>query len=198
MKTVAVFLADGFEMIEALSPVDYLTRAGAKVILVSVQNECNNEKNNEKVVTSSHNVKIICDISLNIFLDSYNENQIDCIFFPGGANGSINLSKNQKLLDFATKMFVNNRIVSAICASPAVVLAKTNILENKKWTCYPKMENEVDQKFLKNHKNKRIVIDQNLITGKGPGTSEEFSMVLVNVLFGSEICKKIKESTIQR
>ncbi len=188
MKTVAVFFADGFEDIEALSPVDYLRRAGLNVITVGVTGK---PFNNTMVVTSSHKVPVIMDMCLADYLRSYNENLPDCVVCPGGSVGAQNLSETDELLSHLENCWDNNKIVAAICASPAVVLGKTKIPDSKNWTCYPGMETESNPAYLNKYSNKVFITDGNLVTARGPGASEEFAMELVRILAGVETFERI-------
>ena len=195
MKTAAVFFADGFEDIEALSPVDYMRRAGIEVITVGVKGI---PYNNTLIVTSSHKVPMIMDISMQDFLKQYGENLPDCIVCPGGGVGAINLSKNKELLTYIEKCNKAQKLVSAICASPAVVFGKTNVLKAKKWTCYPGMENEAQAEYSGGYSNEVFITDGNLVTSRGPGASEQFAMELVRILAGQETYDKLHAGTQQR
>ena len=131
MKSAAVFFADGFEDVEALCPVDYLRRAGINVLTVGVKG-----KNEGKlfITTSSHNVPIVMDMSIEEYFNNYSS-IVDCVICPGGSVGAENLANNKKLLAHLQDSWNNGKIVAAICASPAVVLGKTDILKERKWTC---------------------------------------------------------------
>ncbi len=195
MKKAAVFFADGFEDIEALSPVDYLRRAGVEVITVGVKGM---PFNDTMIVTSSHNVPMIMDMSLNAYLKQYGDSIPDCVVFPGGGKGAINLSECTTLLNHLEKAWDKGRLVAAICAAPAVVLGKTKIPAGKKWTCYPDMEGESKPEYLSGYSNKVFVTDGNLVTSRGPGAAEEFSMELVRILAGEEVYRKVHDSSQQR
>lgn len=196
MAVAAVFFADGFEEIEALSPVDYLRRAGVEVITVGVKGKL---LGNSMVVTSSHKIPLITDTTFDNYIEEFGQNLPDCVICPGGSMGAENLGNTKPLLEHLEKAFAANKIVSAICASPAVVLGKTEILKGRKWTCYPEMEKEVtDSSCFDGHVNERVISDGNLITSRGAGTSEEFGMELVRRLAGEEKYSKIKAGTIQR
>lgn len=195
MSKIAVFLAPGFEEIEALSPVDYLRRAGQEVVTVSVPSEDSTEITS--IVEGSHGIPVITDMVLKDFadgVDDENSNLPDAIYFPGGMPGATNLAKNDYLADFIQLMLEEGKIVAAMCASPAVVLAKTGILANRKWTCYPKMNEDLD-KYCGSKENAEkltvdsvhipdvpFVFDKNVLTGRGPGTAEQFSMKFVEIL----------------
>jgi len=205
---IAVFLAEGFEEIEALTVVDYLRRAGQNVVTVSVPNDGCPVINS--VVKGSHNIDVVADILLRDYISELKGELPDAVFCPGGMPGSKNLSDNQFLFQLITKMERKGRLVAAICAAPAVVLAHTGILANRKWTCYPGMENEMNnwcgsdlkaKELLENShhiKNVPFVLDNNVLTGRGPGTAEEFAMKFVELTAGEEIAKKIHDASCQR
>ena len=195
MIKAAVFFADGFEDIEALSPVDYMRRAGIEVITVGVKGVPFNET---MIVTSSHKVPMIMDMTLTDFLAEYNENLPDCVCCPGGGLGAENLSKNSELLTFLEKCNKAGKLVSAICASPAVVLGKTDILKGKKWTCYPDMQDNAKSEYLDGYSNQVFITDGNLVTSRGPGASEQFAMELVRILAGQAVHDKIHAGAQQR
>lgn len=192
MKEVYVFLADGFEEIEALTPVDYFRRAGSNVTTFSIKNQN---------VTGSHSITVIADkiFSENIPLP-------DCIVLPGGMPGAKNLSDDEHLISFIKKCYSQNKIVGALCAAPVVILAKTGLLSNHSFTCYPGMQNELHTYcndatlFEKNVyiSNAPFVTDGNLVTGRGPGCAEQFSMELIRLVMGREIAEKIRTQSVQR
>ena len=191
----AVFFADGFEDIEALSPVDYMRRADIEVITVGVKGI---PFNDTMIVTSSHKVPMIMDMSLDAFLAEYGENLPDCVCCPGGGLGAQNLSKNENLLAYLEKCNAAGKLVSAICASPAVVLGKTDILKGKKWTCYPDMQDNAKAEYLGGYSNQVFITDGNLVTSRGPGASEQFAMELVRILAGQEVHDRIHAGAQQR
>ena len=195
MKVAAVFFADGFEDVEALTPVDYLRRAGIQVITVGVKGK---PYNDSMIVTSSHDVRIITDTNLETYLRQYGEQTPDCVLCPGGSRGAENLSECEELLAHLEKAWNNNKIVAAICASPAVVLGKTIIPHGKKWTCYPGMDTESNPEYVGMYVNKPFVTDGNLVTARGAGASEEFAMELVRLLTDEASAQKIKTGTLQR
>ena len=122
----------------------------------------------------------------------------DAVVIPGGMPGAKNISECTKAMEFINQMFKAKKLVAAICASPAVVLGKTEILNGKNWTCYPEMEKSLSAEIQKNHKIQPVVTDENLITGRGPGTAEQFSMEIVRILFSEETKAKIMEASVQR
>ncbi|MBO4532916.1 MAG: DJ-1/PfpI family protein [Treponema sp.] len=191
----AVFFADGFEDIEALSPVDYMRRAGIEVITVGVKGT---PFNATMIVTSSHKVPMIMDTTLDAFLKDYADELPDCVVCPGGGLGAQNLSENETLLAYLEKCNASGKLVAALCASPAVVLGKTNILKDKKWTCYPGMQDNARPEYQGNYSNQVFITDGTLVTGRGPGASEQFAMELVRILAGQETWEKIHTGSCQR
>jgi len=195
MKKAAVFFADGFEEVEALTPVDYLRRGGVEVITVSVPSPTMKK---DLVVTGSHKVPVITDTTLEKYLKDCEKELPDCVFCPGGSVGAENLSNCEVLLKHLEKCFDEGKIVSAICASPAVVLGKTKVPDGKKWTCYPGMHSESNEMYVANYIDETFVTDGNVVTGRSAGGAEEFAMELVRILAGSEVAKKVHDGTVQR
>lgn len=188
MKEAVVFIADGSEEIETLTPVDYLRRAGVNVKLVAVSSQ--------RTVEMSHKVSVNADMTLESYL-SGGEELPDAVVVPGGMPGTKNIAACRPAVDFVKQMDGAKKLVCAICAAPALVLSKTEILKDKEWTCYPGMEEEAGL-FAKTHKAAPFVHDANLITGRGPGAAEQFSMEIVRTLAGNGIADKIKEGSVQR
>ena len=195
MIKAAVFFADGFEDVEALSPVDYMRRAGIEVVTVGVKGV---PFNKTMIVTSSHKVPLIMDMTLSDFFAEYGDNLPDCVCCPGGSVGAQNLSENEQLLAYLEKCNVAGKLVSAICASPAVVLGKTDILKGKKWTCYPEMQDNAKAEYLAGYSNQVFITDGNIVTSRGPGASEQFAMELVRILAGQEVYDRIHAGAQQR
>ena len=207
MKTV-VFLAPGFEEIEALTVVDYLRRAGENVLTVSVPTDGNGKSN--AVVTGSHKIPVVADRSFQDFTSELGDSVPDAVYFPGGMPGATNLAANQFLFNLIIKMERKGKLVAAICAAPAVVLAPTGILSNRRWTCYPGMEKNLAeycgseikaQELTENShhiSNVPFVLDNNVLTGRGPGTAEQFAMKFVEILAGEAIAEKIHDTSCQR
>ncbi|MBP3366437.1 MAG: DJ-1/PfpI family protein [Treponema sp.] len=190
MKKIITLLADGFEEIEALTPVDYLRRAGAEVTIAATGTS-------SQTVEGAHAIRVAADIMLDAYISSAKELP-DAVVIPGGMPGAKNISECAAAMSFLNRMFQENRLIAAICASPAVVLGKTDILKNKKWTCYPGMEKELSADFQATFQELPAVSDGNLITGRGPGAAEQFSMEIVSALFGKETKERIMSASVQR
>ena len=208
MADVAVFLAPGFEEIEALTVVDYLRRANVNVITVAVP--LDGEPEESLSVTGSHKVTVVADSSLKDFIEKLDGSEPDAVYFPGGMPGAANLAANQYLFQLIVKMDRKGKLVTAMCASPAVVLARTGILANRKWTCYPGMEKNLAEycgselavceltENTSHIENVPFVFDNNVLTGRGPGTAEQFAMKFVELMTDSAVAQKIHDGSCQR
>ncbi|MCR4789883.1 MAG: DJ-1/PfpI family protein [Treponemataceae bacterium] len=194
MKTIAVFLTDGFEMIEALTPVDYLRRASCNVITVRIPSP---EMKADNIVISSHKVPMVTDMTFSEFMEKYENNLPDALVCPGGSRGAVNLSNCSELLSYLEKCNEAGKLIAAICASPAVVLGKTDILKGKCWTCYPGMKEEAGKEILENssHKDVSCVLDKNLLTACGAGVSFDFAISLVELMAGKEEAERLIKAT---
>lgn len=173
---ILVPLAEGFEMIEALSVVDVFRRAGAHVDLAAIGDSLK--------VKSSHNVEVMADRTL---VDCVNETY-DLIVLPGGIPGAENLKNSVVLAELLKKQNSENKLYGAICASPAVVLEYHGLLEGKNATCHPLF---VDQLSIKEHVGEKVVFDKNCITSRGAGTSIEFGLELLGILMGEDKKKEV-------
>ena len=169
-KKVLVPIADGTEEIEAVCIIDTLRRAGAEVSVASV---------GQLQIVASRGVKIVADAGISECVDK----TYDLIVLPGGMPGAEHLRDSAELTAMLEQQKRSGRLYAAICAAPAVVLQHHRLLKNVKATCYPSLQDRLDKKYLS---NERVVVDGNCITGQGPGVALEFSLKLVEMLFGNE------------
>lgn len=175
---VYVFLADGFEEIEALAPVDMLRRAGVEVQTVGVTGD---------VVTGSHNISVKTDITVDrIKLNG----ELEMIVLPGGMPGTNNLQNNPDVLAAVDYCADNNRFVTAICAAPKILGSK-GLLQGRYAVCFPGFEQEL--KGAKLSKDS-VVVDGQFITAKGAGVAVKFGLKLVEVLTSKEKAQKLEAS----
>lgn len=175
-----IFLADGFEETEALAPLDVLRRAGIDAKTVGVGG---------KIITGSHNIPIVCDITDSEFSLGGN---LEGIFLPGGMPGTLNLEKSEivnKAIDYCIE---NDLLVSAICAAPSI-LGHKGLLKNKNAICFPGFESELKGAVLSDN---FVCEDGNILTAKGMGSAVEFGLRIAEYLLGSEKANKIR-STLQ-
>lgn len=179
MKKAFVILANGFEEVEALTPVDVLRRAGIACEMVSI--------NEEKTVCSTHIVKMEADSTL----DEINPDEYDMIILPGGMPGAKYLSEDERVINIIKNYNMQGKYIAAICASPALVLSRANVVDGKKVTCYPGMEGYLSNS---NYSQDIVVQDGNIITSRGPATAMEFAYKIVDVLGGRS--REIREGML--
>lgn len=174
------FLANGFEEIEGLAPVDVLRRSGISVQTVGV---------GEKTVTGSHGIPVVCDIlDSEISLDD----SLQGIFLPGGMPGTLNLEKSENVNRAIDYCIENNLLVSAICAAPSI-LGHKGLLKNKKAICFPGFEAELEGAALSDD---FVCEDGNILTAKGMGSAVEFGLRIAEYLTDKSKADKIR-STLQ-
>lgn len=176
MKTVYVFLADGFEEIEALATVDVLRRAGVKVITVSI--------NPTEVVTGAHGVPVAADV---LFNDAALA-EADMLVLPGGMPGAANLDAHEGLRTAISAHAEAGKWLGAICAAP-MVYGHMGLLNGKKATCYPGFEGELKGAA---YTAASVEMDGRIITGKGPAVVLPFAYALAEVLVGKEVVAQVK------
>ena len=178
MKIMVPF-ADGFEEIEAITNIDVLRRAEINVITISLE---------KKIVEGAHNIEFITEGNIN----DVDITQLEGIVLPGGMPGAVNLRDDKKIIDIVKELYKNNKLIGAICAAP-IVLEKAGIINDKKVTSYPGFENKLKSC---EYKSDRVVIDGNIITGRGPGTALEFALSIVRYLKNDKISEQIRKDMI--
>jgi 4-methyl-5(b-hydroxyethyl)-thiazole monophosphate biosynthesis len=181
-KKALVFLAEGFEEVEAVTPIDYLRRAGVEVTIAALGGE---------IVTGSHSIPVKVDTTLGDLVKQGRAASAawDAVVLPGGMPGADNLAASEALGSFVREMAAAGKWVCAICASPAVVFAPLGLLEGKKFTCYPGMEKSVSGGRWSGD---RVVIDGNVITSRGAGTAGNFAAAIIGKLVSEEAAEKIR------
>ncbi len=184
MEKAFVFLSNGFEDVEAITPIDYLRRVGIDLVTVGVEG---------KTTTSAKNVPMICDILLEDALKMAD----DCFIaiLPGGMQNSQTLGKTEAVRAIVEKVLANGGLVGAICAAPVLVLGKWGLVKDKKYTCYPGMGENLS---TKPQRDERVVRDGNIITSAGAGSAEEFAFALVQASCGEEVLNKLKKEVVAR
>ncbi len=175
---VAVLLANGFETLEGLTVVDILRRGEV---------ECNTFALEGNEVTTSHNIKLKADKNI---MDGEIESY-DFLVLPGGMPGSTNLRDNKRVIELVKEFNKNNKWLCAICAGP-IVLGKAGLTEGKNITCYPGFEEELGNC---NYKNELVVVDGNIITGRGPAASIPFAFEILSKI-SEEKADKVKKAML--
>ncbi len=160
-----MLFATGYEEVEALTVVDLLRRAGIDCRMVSVYDE--------DYAVGSHNITIKMDEKI-----SEIGNDADAVILPGGMPGVTNLIASEKVKKIVTDQYNSGKLVAAVCAAPTA-LGSFGILKDKKATCYPGMEGQLNSReFLTD----TVVTDGNVVTSRGMGTSIEFGLKIVELL----------------
>ena len=170
MAKVYVFLANGFEDVEALIPVDVLRRGGVEVKTVSITGD-------SQVVETAHNVQIVADA----MIEDCDFSDADLLFLPGGMPGASNLYGHEGVRQAVLAQAKAGKKVAAICAAPAVVLAQLGVLDGKRATCYPGFEQMLTK------------ADYNITTAEGPAAAFPFAYELLSQLVSKEVSDQIAE-----
>ncbi len=182
MKTACLLLAEGFEEVEALTPVDYLRRAGIDVKTIGVTGS---------VVTGSHGIKVFADLG-----NPAETGDFDAIIVPGGMPGSSNIAASSAARALILRHFHAGKLVAALCAAPAVVLhGGCGILGGRKFTGYPGSEVKVSGGIFTAG---RVVTDGNIITARAAGCAAEFSLAIISFLAGEGAAKSVAASVLER
>ncbi len=176
---IAILLADGFEEIEALTPLDILRRAGFDVRTVAI---------GSKIAIGSHGISVICDISI----DEVNPDEVSMVIFPGGMPGSLNLDASPFTDRIINAVTMNGGRICAICAAP-LILGRRGLLEGRRAVCYPGFEEELRGAIID---SSPVVTDGNITTAKGMGVALPFSLELVRLLSGEGAMNELKNAVI--
>lgn len=177
---IGIFLAEGFEEVEALTVCDILRREKIDVKLVSVTDEA--------VVKGAHGILVAADETI----EKFDFDSADMLVLPGGMPGTNNLQDTKKLTDEILKANDEGKYIAAICAAPKV-LGALGILKGKKCTIYPGME---DYLIGGKPKKDEVVLDGNIITSRGPGKAMAFALAIVEILKGKDIRKKLEKDLV--
>ncbi len=174
---VYVLLANGFEEIEAITPIDIMKRAGIEVKTVTITDDL--------YVMGAHDILVKADMKLT----DVKKEDMDLLMLPGGG-GHINLDESQNVHGLINYAYENNKYIAAICASPSII-GKMGLLKGKKATAFPGFE-----KFLLGADvvADKVVVDGKIITAKGAGASAEFGFSIVEKLLNREIACELKET----
>ncbi|MFT3738568.1 MAG: DJ-1/PfpI family protein [Breznakibacter sp.] len=169
-KKVFVFLAPGFEEVEAITPIDVLRRAGLDVTTVSITDD--------RKVVGSHHIEVVSDV----LLSEIDLGRADVLLLPGGMPGTNNLNACGVLKAALVEHSAKNKLVAAICAAP-LVLGELGLLDGHTATCYPGHEPRLKGA---NVTSNQVEVSLPFVTGRGAGASMEFSLTLVTLLAGSK------------
>lgn len=179
MPKVLVPLATGFEELEAITIIDLLRRAKIEVHSAYLK---------DNPVRASRDTLHLADISLDNALNT----EYDMLVLPGGLPGADNLNQDTRITQLINTMHQQDKYLGAICAAPKI-LADKGLLENKQATSYPGI---LEAQGLPNTQQ-AVQIDGKIITSRGPGTAIDFSLSLIEILVGNDVCREVTDSLVQ-
>lgn len=179
MPKIIVPISNGFEEIEAISVIDICRRANIEVKIAAVE---------ELLTVGAHNIKIQADCKI----EDINSDDFDMIVLPGGLPNAFTLAENNKVQSLLKEFKEKKKKIAAICAAP-YALHKADVL-NKNFTCYPSFEEKI--RLNGYHNNDSIVIDNDVITSRGPATAMVFALEIVNILCGEETYNQVKNGLL--
>lgn len=177
---IYLFLAQGFEEIEALTPVDYLRRTGIDVITVGVGG---------KQIRGAHGITVAADIATNDLSDNA---VFDAVVLPGGMPGTLNLENDSTVMHFVNRAYYENKLLCAICAAPSI-LGHAGFLNGKKATCFPGFEADLTGADAT---GAPVEKDGNIITARGAGVAADFAFAIIaackDQATADSICRQIQ------
>ena len=179
MPKIIVPISNGFEEIEAINVIDICRRANIEVKIAAVE---------ELLTVGAHNIKIQADCKI----EDINSDDFDMIVLPGGLPNAFTLAENNKVQSLLKEFKEKKKKIAAICAAP-YALHKADVL-NKNFTCYPSFEEKI--RLNGYHNNDSIVIDNDVITSRGPATAMIFALEIVNILCGEETYNQVKNGLL--
>ncbi len=182
MKKAAVFFADGFEEIEAITQVDLLKRANIYTVMVSITEN--------KLVEGAHGIKINTDMTI----DKNILNDLDAVIFPGGMPGTENLYKCDDVKEIINYFNINKKLIAAICAAP-MIFGQMGILKGKKACAYPGFEKYLKEAIVE---YKNVCIDQNIITSRGVGTAIDFAAAIIEYINDKNSANEVIKSIVYK
>ncbi|KAI8583577.1 hypothetical protein K450DRAFT_221782 [Umbelopsis ramanniana AG] len=186
-KKALVLLADGTEEMEFVIPVDVLRRAEITVTTAGVGLK------NGTYAECSRGVKILPDVEAEHIGISWNQDDFDAIIIPGGAGGAKVLSESVLVQKLVSSFYENQKIVAFICAG-TLVAKSAGVPEGHKVTSHPSVKDQLEDVYK--YSEDRVVVDQNVITSRGPGTAFLFALTIVEQLVGKQVVDKISPPMI--
>ena len=176
MKTTYIFLADGFEEVEALTCVDVMRRAGMPVVTMSIYET--------PEAIGAHGVTVVADEAFDPDLLE----DAEWVVCPGGMPGASNLAENETLCEILKERNEADENIAAICASPSVIFGPLGVLNGRNATCYPGMEDGMEGANLSED---FAVVDGNIITGRGPAAAAEFALAIVKTTMCEDVAADV-------
>ena len=181
MAKIILAISNGFEEIEAISIIDVCRRANIEVTIAAVE---------DLTTIGAHNIKIQADCKI----EDISSDDFDMIVLPGGLPNAFTLAENKKVQSLLKEFKNKNKKIGAICAAP-YALHKADVL-NENYTCYPSFEKKIKENGY--HADDNVVIDNNVITSRGPATAMIFALEIVNLLCDKEIYDSVKDGLLAK
>lgn len=177
MAKIYQFMAEGFEDVEALAPVDILRRGGQEIVMVSITGS--------EYVTSAHGVTLKTDA----LFEDVDLGDADLLMLPGGLPGSTNLNAHEGLRKAIVEHYNAGKRIAAICAAP-MVFGSLGLLEGKRATCYPGCEGTMTGA---DYTKELVTVDGNIITGEGPAAAFPYAYAILEILEGKNVADQLRE-----
>ena len=177
MAKIYQFMAEGFEDVEALAPVDILRRGGQEIVMVSITGS--------EYVTSAHGVTLKTDA----LFEDVDLADADLLMLPGGLPGSTNLNAHEGLREALVKHYESGKRIAAICAAQ-MVFGSLGLLEGKRATCYPGCESTMTGA---EYTKQLVTIDGNIITGEGPAAAFPYAYAILEIFAGKAVADQLRE-----
>ena len=182
MANIAIFLADGFEEIEALTVVDLCRRASLNIDMVSVMGTLS--------VTGSHGIEVKADK----LLSDVKFEDMDMLVLPGGMPGTTNLEKTEKLMEQIRAFDAAGKFISAICAAPGI-FGRAGLLQGKKACVFPGLEGELKGADVR---MTETTVDGHILTSRGMGTAIPFGLAIVARFCGQDFATELGKKIVYR
>ena len=179
MEGIYIFLADGFEDMEAIATRDVLLRGGIDVQTVSLDDD--------PFVTSSHGITVSVDLTR----DDFDDDRPAVMIFPGGMPGTKNLAADKALMALMRRCYASGGIVAAICAAPGLVASQLDDVSGKRFTCFEGFQDPMVAKGAV-YTPESAVVDGRLITGRGAGHAVNFGLAILETLKGKETADRVR------
>lgn len=179
---IYMFLAEGFEEIEALCPLDLMRRAGIDVTTVGIGGE---------YITGAHAITVKADMTDDRLSPSAID-AADMIFLPGGMPGTLNLGASEVVRDAIRSAYEDGKYIAAICAAPSI-LGEMHLLLGKRAICYPGFEKQLEGAIIS---NERVVLDGNILTAAGMGAALDMGLEIVRIFCGKEKADSLRSAVI--
>ena len=180
---IYMFLAEGFEEIEALCPLDLMRRAGLSVTTVGIGGE---------YITGAHAITVRADITDRDFYAHSAQNETEMVFLPGGMPGTLNLAASETVTDAIRSAAEDKKYIAAICAAPSI-LGDMGLLLGKEAICYPGFEKQLVGATIS---ERRVVLDGNILTAAGMGAALDMGLAIVEIFCGKEKASSLRSAVI--